>query len=137
MQKVNLRRNLVAIVSGILIWLFFSLFSHKIDELIINRGFYKYYPLFSLWTYFIIVSFISSFFAGWIGKSKGYIIGLIMQFLITLGLILFFLFSSFVQENLQEESRNFNYAFLNYIFKQLPWFLSASIGGHLGEKRRR
>ncbi len=137
MKKENLKKDIIATIIGILIWLFFSLFSHKIDDLIINKEFYKYYPLFSLWTYLLIVSLVASFFVGWIGKSRGWILGLNFQLIITLVLVLFFLFNTSVQEDLTEKGHNFANAFLRYITKQLPWFLSASVGGHLGEMIRR
>ncbi len=136
MIKERLKRDIIAIITGILIWLFFSLFANKIVDLVINKGFYKYYPLSSLWTYLFIVSLIAAFFVGWIGKSKGWTLGLIMQLIITLCFVLFFLFEPLVHLDIQEKGLNFANTFLRYVAKQLPCFLSAGVGGYFGEKIR-
>lgn len=132
MIKENLIKDTVAIITGFFIWLLFSLFLHKLIFLILNKNL-RYDPIY-LWSFGFFISFISAFFTAWIGKSRGWILGLILQLLITVSLILFFQTTSFTNKFLSEGICSFLNSFLKDIAIQLPWFFSASFGGFLSEK---
>lgn len=133
MIKENLKKNIIAVAIGFLIWLFLSLFGHQLAFIVLDKSL-RYNPQY-LWIYGLIASLVAAFFVGWIGKSKGWILGLITQLVITLFLILFSQLHSFTDKLINEGILSFLNSLLKYI--QISWFLSASCGGYLGEKIRR
>lgn len=137
MHGATKNTNLRALMIGMFIWVVFAIFSNKIADLVIYKGIYKYYPIFSVWSYLLIVSFGAALIAGRIGRARGWVLGLILQGTITLGLIIFFLFSPNVKEDIKARDITFISAFFNNILKQIPWLMAAMIGGHLGEKTKK
>jgi hypothetical protein len=133
----NKNKNFKAVIAGLFIWLLFALFSHKISQLIISKEYSKYFPLISLTSLALMVSLIAAFVAGIIGKAKGWILGCALQMVITLILVLYFIFSSSVRENIASTGVSFTNAFFLYLYRQLPWFVASIAGGYLGEKARR
>jgi hypothetical protein len=137
MIETKISKNIVAIIAGVLIWFFFSLFNHKIYLLSISKDYIKYFPFFSVYTYTLIASIIAAFVVGLIGRSKGWILGLSFQTTIMVFLVLFFFFSTFVHQQMKSENADFANTLFKYIYRQLPWYFAAFVGGYLGGKARR
>jgi hypothetical protein len=129
------KKDITAIISGSVIWLFFALFAQKLVFLVLGEDL-RTDPTY-LWVFGFSISFFAALYVGWKGASKGWILGLINQVIVTILLVLFLQISSLADSISSKGIVGSLKSFLSYISVQLPWFLSAGIGGLFGQRFRK
>jgi hypothetical protein len=131
----EVKRDIFAILVGSIIWLLFAMFLQKPFFLIWSEDLRT--DLTFLWIFGFSISFFAAIYVGWRGTSRGWILGLLNQVMVTVFLSSFIQISSFAASLSSKGAFGLLESFVCYISIQLPWFLSASVGGAVGQRFRK
>ena len=126
------KQDIIAILIGLFVWIVSNtVFYPIIITLIMEKG----YPVFINHIYFFCVYTGIGFLIGWLGESRGWLLGLVFGVIITILFISISLAANF----LEVELKYFGYlkTIFKLIFIQIQFTIYLVIGGFLSNLMRR
>ena len=126
------KQDIIAILIGLFVWIVSNtVFYPIIITLIMEKG----YPVFINHIYFFCVYTGIGFLTGWLGESRGWLLGLVFGVIITI----LFISISLAAKFLEVELKYFGYlkTIFKFIFIQTQFTIYLVIGGFLSNLMRR